>query len=235
MNSSDRRAVVLTGGVAHDFPSTTAALVEVLAEAGFVSTVNDDPDAALISLRDIARPSEGPLVVMNMLRWTMQEGRHAHQRAEWSLALSERARQALTRHVHEGGGLLAMHGASICFDDWPGWKDLLGGVWAWGHSSHPRLDHPIRVTVASGTHPIVEGCGDFDIVDEAYGFLSRTDDVVGLLHSPHGGEDHPLLWARQVGSGRVVYDALGHDTRSYDVREHRLIVRRAALWAAGAH
>ena len=53
------------------------------------------------------------------------------------------------------------------------------------------------------------------------------------MSSPHGGTEHPLLWARTVGSGRVVYDALGHHVASYAVPEHRRIVQRAARWAAG--
>jgi type 1 glutamine amidotransferase len=126
-----------------------------------------------------------------------------------------------------------MHGASICFDDWPGWRQLLGGVWRWNTSAHPPLSGPVGVRVVD-RHPIVAGVGNFSIVDEVYGFLDRTDDVDGLLFSPHGGTDHPLLWARIVGRGRVVYDALGHHVPSYAVPEHRLIVRRAALWAIGA-
>ena len=27
---------------------------------------------------------------------------------------------------------------------------------------------------------------------------------------------HPMIWAREHGAGRVVYDGLGHDARSYD-------------------
>jgi type 1 glutamine amidotransferase len=43
-----------------------------------------------------------------------------------------------------------------------------------------------------------------------------------------------LLWAREYGRSRIVYDALGHDTRSYDSQAHRELIRRAALWALGS-
>ena len=224
------RAVIVSGGVAHDFPATSAELVGVLAEAGLRATVEEDVEAVLTGLDAGA---DRPLVVVNLLRWTMQVERYAHLRDEWSISLSADARAGLLGHVRSGGGLLAMHGASICFDDWPEWRDLLGGVWRWDRSSHPPLAGPVPVTVATDRHPIVAGVGDFEIVDEVYGFLDRTDDVVGLLSSPHGGTDHPLLWARTVDSGRVVYDALGHHVPSYAVPEHRRIVRRAARWAAG--
>jgi type 1 glutamine amidotransferase len=225
------RAVIVSGGVAHDFPATSGELVRVLAEAGIGATVEEDVESVLTGL---STPREQrPLVVLNLLRWTMRVERYAHLRDEWSISLSAEARDGLVEHVHSGGGLLAMHGASICFDDWPQWRELLGGVWRWDRSSHPPLDGPVAVTVATDRHPIVAGIGDFDIVDEVYGFLDRTEDVAGLMSSPHGGTEHPLLWAREVGGGRVVYDALGHHVPSYAVPEHRRIVQRAARWAAG--
>ena len=227
----DASAVIVSGGVAHDFPATSAELVRVLAEAGLRATVETDVESVLGGLGPTA--GQRPLVVLNLLRWTMQVERYAHLRDEWSISLSEPARTGLLEHVRSGGGLLAMHGASICFDDWPEWRELLGGVWRWEGSSHPPLDGAVRVTVATDRHPIVAGLDDFDVVDEVYGFLDRTDDVVGLMYSPHGGTDHPLLWARTVGAGRVVYDALGHHVPSYAVPEHRRIVQRAARWAAG--
>jgi len=50
----------------------------------------------------------------------------------------------ITQDIEGGGGLLALHTAVICFDDWAGWKALLGGQWRWGRvvarrSNVPRL------------------------------------------------------------------------------------------------
>jgi hypothetical protein len=225
-------AVVVSGGVAHDFPATSAELVRVLGEAGLAATVTEDVEAALTGLA-AGRGGSRPLVVLNLLRWTMRVERYAHLRERESISLSAAARAALLGHVRSGGGLLGLHGASICFDDWPDWRELLGGVWRWGRSSHPPLGDPVRVGVARDRHPIVAGVPDFDVVDEVYGFLDLTDDVEALMSSPHGGRAHPLLWARTVGAGRVVYDALGHHVPSYAVPEHREVVRRAAVWAAG--
>lgn len=239
-SSPARPAVVVSGGVAHDFPATSAELARVLAEAGFAATVTEDVEEALTGLA-AGPPGSRPLVVLDLLRWTMRVERYAHLRERWSLSLSAPARAALLGHVRSGGGLLGMHGASICFDDWPQWRELIGGVWRWDRSSHPPLGGAVRVTVARDRHPIVAGVPDFDVVDEVYGFLDLADDLTddltgdaaGLMSSPHGGRAHPLLWARTVGAGRVVYDALGHHVPSYAVPEHREIVRRAAVWAAG--
>src|SRR3954452_599174 len=172
-------AVIVSGGVAHDFPATSAALARVLEEAGVTATVEQDVEAALTGLQPPAGPR--PLLVLNLLRWRMQVERYAHLRDEWAISLSQRARVALTEHVRSGGGLLALHGASICFDDWPEWRGLLGGGGRGGGSSHPPLSGPVDIRVASAAHPIVAGVPDFRIVDEVYGWLDRTDDVTGLL------------------------------------------------------
>ena len=74
---------------------------------------------------------------------------------------------------------------------------------------------PVSVT---GTHPLVDGIDDFEIVDEVYTGLEVQPDVDGLLAARPPGTDHPaqpLLWAREHGGGRVVYDALGHAPGAY--------------------
>lgn len=223
--------VIASGGIMHDFPASSAELATILAECGFTDvTVTEDIDALFSGL---PQHPDRPLLVMNMLRFRMELERYAHLRERWAVSLSPDARAGLTEHVHCGGGLLAMHGASICFDDWTEWKDILGGRWVWDRSCHPPYG-PMSVTVHTDTDQIFAGIGDFDINDEAYGFLDLADDVQGLAFAAHGGSDHPLLWTRRVGRGRVAYDALGHDVASLRVAQHRAIVSRAALWAAHA-
>lgn len=77
-----------------------------------------------------------------------------------------------------------------------------------------------------GEHPVVDGLRDFDVVDEVYSDLDVLPDVEPLASS----NGQPLIWARPVRRGRVFYDALGHDTRSYDNEVHRTLLQRAALW-----
>lgn len=219
------RAIVLSGGVAHDFAASTAELTTVLAEVGIASQVLADPEQVPALL------SETDLLVVNMLRWRMLIERYEHLRDEHALSLTESTRQALATWIRGGGALLAMHAATICFDDWPEWKDLVGGRWGWETSSHPPLG-PLKVRVHPDRHPLVAQLPEhFTILDEAYGFLDLTTDVVPLITAEHGGAAHPLLWAREVGAGRVVYDALGHHAASFEPPEHRVIVQRAALWA----
>jgi type 1 glutamine amidotransferase len=104
-------------------------------------------------------------------------------------------------------------------------------VWNWDRSSHPPLG-PARIspTEAGRHHPITSGTDAFTTVDEVYGFLDAEPDLVPLLTSPHDGTDHPVLWARTVGRGRVVTDLLGHDGAAMGQARHRELLGRAARW-----
>lgn len=218
---------ILSGGFGHDFDQTSALLADVLHDAGITCEVHDVESGAT-SLVD--RPVN--LLVVNALQWRMRAARFDHERAAWGATLSEQAREGIRTHVAGGGAMLAMHTASICFDDWDDWRDLLGGAWNWDRSGHPPLAE-VQVEVAATAHPVVAGLADFTLVDEVYGFLDRAPDVEVLLTSSRGGVHHPVLWAHQVDDARVVYDALGHDRRSLSHPVHREIVQRAARWALG--
>jgi type 1 glutamine amidotransferase len=226
------RAVVLSGGLTHDFPATSGCLARLLEEQGLTPEIHDDAEAGLRALPGAA------LLVVNALRWTMTctgtPDQYRRQAAAEGVSLSPDARAALAAHLRAGGGLLGVHTASICFDDWPEWGAALGGRWIWGHSGHPPLGPPVTVRVAAA-HPLVDGVGDFTIVDEVYSDLTRSPDVTGLLTAVPPGEPgtaQPLLWAREHGGGRVVYDALGHHPASYAVPQHQEILRRAIRWTA---
>lgn len=173
------------------------------------------------------------LLVVNALRWRMQADRYAHLRDDWAFELSAQGRDAIERHVAAGRGVLAVHTAAICFDDWSRWSAIVGAGWNWERSSHPPVG-VAAIAVDTGAHPIVHGVDDFTITDEIYGFMDVQPDVRALATSPHGGAEHPLLWAREVAGARVVYDALGHDERSYAHDTHRTILRRAGAWVSRA-
>ena len=218
-------ALILSGGPNHDCAGTSAQLVEILAGVGVDARVREDIERALGEL------DASDLLVFDLLRWRMLQDRYTEQAPTYAISLSESARTRIEGFVRGGGSLLAIHGAAICFDDWPGWGELIGARWEWGRSTHPPLG-PVAVEVARSGHPIVAGLPErFAVEDEVYSHLDRAADVEALMSAEHGGERHPLLWAREVDRGRVVYDLLGHHVPSYDPPTHRRIVARAALWA----
>jgi type 1 glutamine amidotransferase len=219
------RNLILTGGPYHSFAETSKLISELLALDGIESEITDDVEEGLASAPGF------DLLTLNLLRWRMLGDFFDEDRAEWAMTLSSSGRQAFHEHLARGRGILALHTASICFDDWPEWDEIIGAHWDWERSSHPP-PRSSAIRVATGVHPIVADATDFEVVDEIYSYLACRD-VSPLMTSARRGEQQPLLWARSVGGGRVAYDALGHDERSISEPTHATIIRRAAAWASG--
>ncbi len=221
--------LLLSGGPLHNFCDSSRALTELLAAEGVESSVYLDPHLAIAELA--ARPAAWDMFTVNALRWRMTAARHEPLRDMWAFELGDDEAGAVERFVRAGGGLLACHTAVICFDADPRWRACLGASWNWERSSHPPAGVArVAVTDAGRAHPITAGTDDFSTVDEIYGFLDVDPDVVPLLSSAHGGVDHPLMWARALGRGRVVTDLLGHDAAAMDQTDHARILRRAVRW-----
>ena len=112
-----------------------------------------------------------------------QGDKYAPYRARWGFSLSADGRaRGIESHLARGGGLLALHTAIICFDDWPGWKDILGGRWQWGRSSHP----PYGRSKCVPTRPTIRcfaALPAFNLDDEAYGNLDLAPRVQPLMHA----------------------------------------------------
>lgn len=221
--------LVLSGGPQHDFAATSARVGELLSAEGIDSVVEDDLHGAIECLADPHVTWD--LVTVNALRWSMGAERFSPLRHDGAFVLTADEADVLAAHVRGGGGLLALHAAVICFDTQPAWPATVGASWDWERSAHPPLGEIlVTVTDIGRGHPLTAGLESFPIVDEAYGFLREEPDIVPLLTADHGGRTHPLLWARQVGEGRVVTDLLGHDLSSLTHPTHAEILRRAARW-----
>lgn len=222
------RALILSGGVSHDFETSSAALRGVLTDGGIEAEIERDPDAGM------ARLDGFDVLVLNTLRWRMANAeRYASLRQRWGYEVGATMREGMARHLARGGGVFGLHASSICFDDWAEWREILGAAWRWEVSRH---DPPGPAQVAfDGAHPITDGLNDFAVIDEIYVGLSLAQDARPLAWAVQIGQAarHPVLLAREVGCGRVVYDALGHDPRSIEQLAHMALIRRGVRWAAG--
>ncbi len=81
-----------------------------------------------------------------------------------------------------------------------------------------------------GNHAIADGFEDFTVFDERYTDFRLLDVIEPIAEYEEGGARHPLVWAREFGRSRLVYDALGHDLRSYESAGHRDLIARALDW-----
>ena len=109
------------------------------------------------------------------------------------------------------------------------WSKMLGGQWVPGRTMHPKQDL-FTVVVHSDAHPIVRGLANFIVFDERYSYLHTNLDITVVCEQFTDGGAHPIVWARESGLARVVYDGLGHDTRSYESAGHVELLRRTVGW-----
>lgn len=135
--------------------------------------------------------------------------------------------------LESGGKWLALHGTNSilrftdagvdCPDERPEVMEALGTRFV----AHPPIG-PFRVEVVDDDHELTRGLADFDVVDELY--LSRTTAPIKVLaQTRFAGEaagfvEHtwpetivPVVYTRDIGKGRIVYNTLGHCRGHYDL------------------
>lgn len=145
--------------------------------------------------------------------------------------------EALAGLVADGKGMVSIHCSNVL-----GWRDggldpadrplfgLLGNRYLSHGPGHHEGRHAIEIMP---DHPITAGVGEFELFDEYYEF-ELADDKIQVLAQRHraNGAVIPVMYAREVGAGRVVYLALGHDMRAWGEPPFRQLVRQALTWAA---
>ena len=218
----------------HDMAATSHRVASILAgsTAGCDVVVRGCfPDAA----RDLATAD---LLVVNTASGR-PDAAHDGDDATWA-----RFHETVRAFADAGKPVLALHQAANTFADSRHWERILGGRWVEGTSMHPDIGEAVfEVREVSGgrgrLHPLtapltgVLGDGRVTAFDERYSYLRVSRGVQVLLTQHHDGVDHPVVWVNEVGGVRVVYDALGHDTRSYDSPSRRVLLLAEVDWLLG--
>jgi type 1 glutamine amidotransferase len=149
------------------------------------------------------------------------------------LPTKEQAKQ-LRAWLEAGGKWLALHGTNSILvfteeglvdtpDDRPDFMELVGTQF----KAHPPIGQ-FPVEVVNKDHELTRGIEDFEIVDELY--LSNTTapietlmqttfegEATGFIHDKWDKTAVPVLYTRDIGKGRIVYNALGHCRGHYDL------------------
>ncbi|MEU6347829.1 ThuA domain-containing protein [Streptomyces sp. NPDC047072] len=150
--------------------------------------------------------------------------------------LTPAGRRRLKEYVESGGGFVGVHAAACTEYAWPYYGELLGARF----DRHPEYQ-PGKVLVEDRTHPATRHLpAVWEFTDEWYDFRSNPRATVRVLaaadeSSYEGGgmgADHPLVWCREQGEGRVFYTALGHAAEAYDDPDFRAHLRGGITWAA---
>lgn len=151
---------------------------------------------------------------------------------------SEAAQKSIRAWVEGGGRWVALHGTNSALTlggpdgvdsprVFPLWADTLGSQFV----AHPPIQ-PYTVQVTDPSHWLVAGIEPFETDDELY--LSEYADrrsLRVLLHTEWQGDAagfvehdwsacdpmHPVMYVRDLGSGAVLYNTLGHCRGHYDM------------------
>ena len=221
------RNVMLIGGIYHPFEEAAPVLADLLAEHGIDSVITADVDEAVAELKT------ADMFTLYALRWRMlNDEKYVPFLREWAFELPESHADAIQGFVEDGGAILGLHTASICFDTWYEFPRLLGGAWRWGETFHPPLGQvDVRTTSA---HPATDNLGAFTLRDEIYHPLAIENGSEVLLEGRvPDGDWQPIAWAHEVGRGRVLYSALAHDKTSLECAQHAQFLKQAAVWLVG--
>ncbi|MDE2041453.1 MAG: ThuA domain-containing protein [Alphaproteobacteria bacterium] len=163
------------------------------------------------------------------------------------LTLSERA--TFKSWIEHGGAYIGIHGSGgdpVWFWDW--YVDTLLGARFIGHP-YPKQFQEARVTIDDSASPIAAGLPhDWTLTEEWYSFKNNPRDtgahIIATLdenmYEPaefgkdiRMGKDHPIVWTRCVGQGRMFYSAIGHRPEMYTDPRYVTMLTNAVLWATG--
>lgn len=140
----------------------------------------------------------------------------------------------LKEYVYKGGGFLAIHCASWCFQNEPGYDQLVGG----------RFDHHktgvFSAKIVKPDHQAIVGVPSFEAWDETYVHINhnpknRTVLQVREIADPNDNikRAEPWTWVRTEGKGRVFYTASGHDERVWSQSAFHELLKAGILWVVG--
>lgn len=153
---------------------------------------------------------------------------------------------ALKNYVEGGGGLVTVHTGTVTENDWPWFVDAVGAVF----TGHPPVQQG-KLIIEDRSHPATIFLPDsvWILEDEWYSFDRNPRANVHVLISideasydvddnrwfPDARQrmgDHPLVWCRQVGRGRVFQTALGHEPALFSNPLFLKHIEGAVKWAA---
>ncbi|MDX2430577.1 MAG: ThuA domain-containing protein [Bacteroides sp.] len=139
----------------------------------------------------------------------------------------------------EGKSLLFLHHALCSFQQWEGYKELLGGKYVMAAPgldsnlvSDYKHDIDMEVEVLDNQHPVTQGLEDFTIHDEGYSNISLTQDITPLLRTNHPDCSPLVGWTKESGRSSIVYLMLGHDRQAYENPAFKQLLEQSIRWLA---
>ncbi|MCX6972545.1 MAG: ThuA domain-containing protein [Verrucomicrobia bacterium] len=153
--------------------------------------------------------------------------------------LEPRHEEALSAYVASGRPVLLHHGAIASYDDSEVFKRLIGINWVWsgeGCTAHSPIAE-YRVSAPPSAHPVIEGVGDYTLIDELYYNLHIHPRFEPAAHAwaEFEGQRLPMVFTGEggrgtAGAGKLVYLANGHDLRAFECPAMRQLWTNSVRW-----
>lgn len=143
----------------------------------------------------------------------------------------------------DGKGFLGIHSATITFTGWPAYGEMIGGTF----DGHPWGTFDAPFVVEAPEFPGMDQFPPhFTLKDEIYQIKDYARDKVRVLlrldpakldlarkgiHRTDG--DFAVIWARNYGKGRVLYNGMGHQPDLWDRPDFQAMWLAQVRWAMG--
>jgi len=143
----------------------------------------------------------------------------------------------------DGKGFLAIHSGIDTFYKWPEYGEMVGGYF----DQHPWMTFPAPLVVEDPDFPGMNAVPkEFTMRDEIYQVKDFSRDRVRVLmrldekkldlknprvHRTDG--DFAVIWARNYGKGRVLYNGLGHPEEVWDRPDIQKMIVEHMKWLLG--
>jgi uncharacterized protein len=143
----------------------------------------------------------------------------------------------------DGKGFIGIHSATITFVAWPEYGKMIGGY----YDGHPWGVFDAPLVVEDPSFPGMSYLPlRFTLKDEIYQLKDYSRATVRVLLRLDAGKidltkkgvkrkdnDFAVMWARQYGKGRVLYNGLGHQQEVWDRPDIQKMWVEQVQWAMG--
>ena len=143
----------------------------------------------------------------------------------------------------DGKGFIGIHSAAITFTSWPEYGQMLGGYF----DGHPWGQFNALLVVQDSTFPGMNNFpATFTLFDEIYQIKDFSRQNVRVLLSldaekidlsrkgvKRADKDFAVVWAKNYGKGRVLYNGLGHVPALWERPDFQKMWLEMVRWSMG--
>ena len=210
-----KRALILLGGMWHDFDGFAHSMLALLEAAGWQA--QSSYDLELLTRLD----EQACDLVINYTCFVKHVEGLDNTSPE---KMSDSQIEGLTHWVRGGGAFLSAHASSARGESGPGLSELTGGFFV----EHPPACE-FTVYPVYRPHPITDGIEAFRVYDEMY--IEQCDSSVDVhMLAVERGVAYPLVWSKPEGRGRVAHVALGHFAAVWELEAYRRLMLQTIGW-----